>query len=164
MTQSMREATLRSRFAQGDWLAGELAQLRQLRRLARHPFLQRWLAGKLTPCDLQVFAAEHHHAVVVLEDVARRAAAVTEGLLAEHLVRYAEEQAESIELSYEFASATGWGRSAYRDNSPRSSSATGSTHAPSGTSCAAPNARRAMQRSARPRSPACCPSSRRKPW
>lgn len=113
MNQSTREATLRSRFAQGDWLAGELAQLCRLHRLERHPFLRRWLAGDLTPCDLQVFAAEQHHVVVVLEDVARRTAAVTDGLLAEQLTRYAEDQRESIELSCEFALATGWGRSAW---------------------------------------------------
>jgi pyrroloquinoline quinone (PQQ) biosynthesis protein C len=113
MNQATREATLRSRFAQGDWLAGELAQLRELHRLERHPFLQRWFTGELTTCDLQVFASEQHHVVVVLEDVARRAAAVTDGLLAEQLTRYAEDLGESIELSCEFASATGWGRSAW---------------------------------------------------
>jgi pyrroloquinoline quinone (PQQ) biosynthesis protein C len=113
MNQSTRETTLRSRFAQADRLSAELAQLRQLRPVEQHPFLQRWVAGELTPCDLQIFAAEHHHAVVVLEDIARRAAALTEGLLAEQLIRYAEDQDESIELSCEFASATGWGRSAW---------------------------------------------------
>jgi pyrroloquinoline quinone (PQQ) biosynthesis protein C len=113
MNQTTREATLRSRFAQADWLAVELEQLRRSRRLEQHPFLQRWLAGELTPCDLQIFAAEHHHAVVVLKDVARRAAALTEGLLGEQLTRYAQDQDEAIELSCAFASATGWGRSAW---------------------------------------------------
>jgi pyrroloquinoline quinone (PQQ) biosynthesis protein C len=113
MNQPTREATLRSRFAQADWLAPELAQLRELRRLEQHPFLQRWFAGELTPGDLQIFSAEHHHAVVVLEDVARQAAALTEGLLGDQLVGYAEAQGESVQLSCEFATATGWGRSAW---------------------------------------------------
>ncbi len=113
MTQSTREATLRSRFAQADWLAAELSALREERRLERHPFLQRWVAGELTPCDLQVFAAEHHHVVVALEEIAQRAAALTEGLLAEQLASYAEDQGESVELSCEFAAAAGWGRSAW---------------------------------------------------
>jgi pyrroloquinoline quinone (PQQ) biosynthesis protein C len=109
----MREAALRSRFAQAEWLAAEITQLREEWRLDRHPFLRRWVAGELTAIDLQLFAAEHHHAVMALEDLGRRAAALSSGLLAEQLVGYAEAQSESVELSGEFASATGWGRSAW---------------------------------------------------
>lgn len=113
MSQSTREATLRSRFSQAEWLAAEIAQLREEWRLDRHPFLQRWVAGELTAADLQLFAAEHHHAVMALEDVGRRAAALSDGLLAEQLAGYVEAQEGAVELSYEFASAMGWGRSAW---------------------------------------------------
>ena len=113
MSQSTREAALRSRFAQAEWLAAEIAQLREEWRLDRHPFLRRWVAGELTAVDLQLFAAEHHHAVMALEDVGRRAAALSDGLLAEQLAGYAEAQEESVELSCAFAAATGWGRSAW---------------------------------------------------
>jgi pyrroloquinoline quinone (PQQ) biosynthesis protein C len=113
VSQSTREAALRSRFAQAEWVTAEIAQLREEWRLDRHPFLQRWVAGKLTAVDLQLFAAEHHHAVMALHDLGRRAAALSDGLLAEQLAAYAEAQEESVELSCEFASATGWGRSAW---------------------------------------------------
>ena len=113
MSQSTREATLPSRCAEAEWLAAEIVQLREEWRLDRHPFLQRWVAGELTAVDLQLFAAEHHHAAVALEDVGRRAAALSDGLLGEQLGGYAEAQEESVELSCEFASATGWGRSAW---------------------------------------------------
>ena len=113
MSQSTREAALRSRFAQADWLTAEIAQLRAEWRLDRHPFMQRWVGGELAAVDLQLFAAEHHHAVIALEDVGRRAAALSDGLLAEQLAAYAEAQAESVELSCEFAVATGWSRSAW---------------------------------------------------
>jgi pyrroloquinoline quinone (PQQ) biosynthesis protein C len=113
VSQSTREVTLRGRFAQAEWLAAEIAQLREEWRLDRHPFLQRWVAGELTAADLQLFAAEHHHAVMALEDVGRRAAALSDGLLAEQLAGYAEAQEGAVELSCEFASATGWGRSAW---------------------------------------------------
>ena len=113
MSQSTREAALRSRFAQADWLAAEIAQLRAEWRLDRHPFMQRWVGGELTAVDLQLFAAEHHHAVMALEEVGRRAAALSDGLLAEQLAAYAEAQAEFVALSCAFAVATGWGRSAW---------------------------------------------------
>lgn len=113
VSQSTREAVMHSRFAQAEWLAAEIARLRQDWRLERHPFLERWLAGELTGRDLQVFAAEHHHAVMALEAVGRRAAGMCDGMLAEQLVRYAEDQQEAVKLSCQFASATGWGRSAW---------------------------------------------------
>jgi pyrroloquinoline quinone (PQQ) biosynthesis protein C len=113
VSQSTREAALRSRFAQAEWLTAELAQVRDEWRLDRHPFLRRWIAGQLTALDLQLFAAEHHHAAMALEDVGRRAAALSDGLLAEQLVAYADTQAQAVALSCAFASATGWGRSAW---------------------------------------------------
>ena len=113
MSQSTREAALRSRFAQAEWLTAEIAQLRDEWRLDRHPFLRRWIAGQLTALDLQLFAAEHHHAAMALEDVGRRAAALSDGLLAEQLVAYADAQAQAVTLSCAFASATGWGRSSW---------------------------------------------------
>jgi pyrroloquinoline quinone (PQQ) biosynthesis protein C len=113
VSQSTREAALRSRFAQAEWLTAEIAQVRDEWRLDRHPFLRRWIAGELTALDLQLFAAEHHHAAMALEDVGRQAAALSDGLLAEQLVAYADAQAQAVALSCEFASATGWGRSAW---------------------------------------------------
>lgn len=113
MSQSTREAALRSRFAQAEWVTAEVAQLCEEWRLDRHPFLQRWVAGELTEVDLQLFAAEHHHAVMALEELGRRAAALSNGLLAEQLAGYSEVQEEAVELSCAFASATGWGRSAW---------------------------------------------------
>jgi pyrroloquinoline quinone (PQQ) biosynthesis protein C len=113
VNQSTREAALRSRFAQAEWLATEIAHVRNEWRLDRHPFLRRWIAGELTALDLQLFAAEHHHAVMALEDVGRRAAALSDGLLAEQLVAYAEAHVQAVTLSCDFASATGWGRSAW---------------------------------------------------
>jgi pyrroloquinoline quinone (PQQ) biosynthesis protein C len=113
VSQSTREAALRSRFAQAEWLTAELAQVRDEWRLDRHPFLRRWIAGQLSTLDLQLFAAEHHHAAMALEDVGRRAAALSDGLLAEQLVAYADAQAQAVTLSCAFASATGWGRSAW---------------------------------------------------
>jgi pyrroloquinoline quinone (PQQ) biosynthesis protein C len=113
MSQPTRETALRSRFAQADWLAAEIATVHEEWRLDRHPFMRRWLAGELTGDDLQLFAAEHHHAVMALEEVGRRAAQLSDGLLAEQLGRYAEAQQERVEMSCAFASATGWGRSAW---------------------------------------------------
>jgi pyrroloquinoline quinone (PQQ) biosynthesis protein C len=113
VSQPTREAALRSRFAQAEWLTAEIAQLRDEWRLDRHPFLRRWIAGELTALDLQLFAAEHHHAAMALEDVGRRAAALSDGLLAEQLVAYAEAQAQAVTQSCEFAAATGWGRSSW---------------------------------------------------
>ncbi|HEY2601774.1 MAG TPA: hypothetical protein VGI67_09470 [Thermoleophilaceae bacterium] len=107
------EALLSSRIAQADALHAEIAELRQGWALERHPFMQRWLAGRLRLPELQSFAAEHYHVVVALERVARRAAALSEGLLAERLGRYADDQDEALDSWFEFAVASGWGRSAW---------------------------------------------------
>jgi pyrroloquinoline quinone (PQQ) biosynthesis protein C len=107
------EATIRSRSAQADRLAGELADLEAGGGWERHPFLRRWRAGELSAGELQAFAAEHHAAVVALAHGARAAAAMTDGLLAEQLLRYAVEQERAVELSCAFAVASGWGRSAW---------------------------------------------------
>jgi pyrroloquinoline quinone (PQQ) biosynthesis protein C len=113
MSRPTHEATLRSRLARAERLAGEMAILGAGWRWERHPFLQRWLAGELSFDELQAFAAEHHGVVVALADGARRAAALADGLLAEQLHRYAAEQERAVELSCAFAVATGWGRSAW---------------------------------------------------
>jgi pyrroloquinoline quinone (PQQ) biosynthesis protein C len=107
------EATIRSRLAQADRLADELADLEAGGRWERHPFLRRWRAGELSAGELQAFAAEHHAVVVALAHGARGAAAMTDGLLAEQLERYAAEQERAVELSCAFAVASGWGRSAW---------------------------------------------------
>jgi pyrroloquinoline quinone (PQQ) biosynthesis protein C len=100
---------MRSTVAHPDWPATTVARLREQRRFERHPFMQRWLSGELTAADLQLFAGEHYHALLALERAARHGAALADGLLAEQLARYADEQEEAIELWCEFAVATGWG-------------------------------------------------------
>jgi pyrroloquinoline quinone (PQQ) biosynthesis protein C len=104
---------IRRRFAQAEWLEPKLARLRTSVNVERHTFLQRWFAGEVTRAELQLFAAEHHHAVVALAATARSAAALTEGLLAEELNRYADDQEDYIDLWSEFAAATGWTRESW---------------------------------------------------
>jgi len=41
------------------------------------------VAGEVTAVDLQLFAAERYHAAIALEAIGRRAAAASDGLLAE---------------------------------------------------------------------------------
>jgi hypothetical protein len=98
---------------QAEWLDAELEALDGPRRLARHPLIGDWLAGTLAPRDLRVFAGEHYHALVSLEAVARRAASLCDGLLAEQLRLYAADQDELVTEWLEFAAAGGWGRSAW---------------------------------------------------
>jgi pyrroloquinoline quinone (PQQ) biosynthesis protein C len=86
--------------------------------LESHPFVQRWLEGELTANELQTFAAEHYHAVTALERAARSAARLSDGLLADQLRRYADEQADAIGLLCRFASATGWGQAWYFAEDP----------------------------------------------
>jgi pyrroloquinoline quinone (PQQ) biosynthesis protein C len=113
VNQPTGPTTIRRRFVQAKWLAAAIADLQEAWRWERHPFLQRWLVGELTAAELQMFAAEHHCAVVALAQAGRGAAAATEGLLGEQLERYAARQECSVELSCAFAVATGWGRSAW---------------------------------------------------
>jgi pyrroloquinoline quinone (PQQ) biosynthesis protein C len=75
--------------------------------------MRRWFDGTLTTGDLQLFAGEHYHALLALERAARHGAVLADGLLAEQLVRYADEQEEAVELWCEFAVATGWGGSGW---------------------------------------------------
>jgi pyrroloquinoline quinone (PQQ) biosynthesis protein C len=107
------DAVTAGRSDQATWLEAELDQLHGPERLASHPLMHDWLAGKLTPTDLRVFTGEHYHAVVALELAARRAAAMSEGLLAEQLRLYADDQDELLTLWFEFAADAGWGRSAW---------------------------------------------------
>ncbi|MGZ4196187.1 MAG: thiaminase II/PqqC family protein [Solirubrobacteraceae bacterium] len=100
---------MRSTVTHSDWPATTVARLREQWSFQRHPFMQRWLSGELTTADLQLFAGEHYHAVLALERAARHGAALADGLLAEQLARYADEQEEAVELWCEFAVATGWG-------------------------------------------------------
>jgi pyrroloquinoline quinone (PQQ) biosynthesis protein C len=99
--------------AQAQWLDAELDELHGAQRIERHPFVQDWLAGRLAPSDIQVFANEHYHAVVALQAAARRAATLSDGLLAEQLKLYADDQDELLTLWFEFAAGAGWGRSAW---------------------------------------------------
>lgn len=99
--------------ALAETLETEIASLRESWRLDEHPFMQRWFSGELAAAELQVFAAEHYHALFALQRAARRATALSDGLLAEELTRYADDQERAIELWCEFAVDTGWGRSAW---------------------------------------------------
>jgi pyrroloquinoline quinone (PQQ) biosynthesis protein C len=104
------DAALRGKFAQAEWLWAETARLRDAIPVSRHPFQRCWSAGTLSGGDLQAFAGEHHHCVVALAGTARRAARLADGLLAEELTRYAEDQEDYVDLWCEFAMAAGWGR------------------------------------------------------
>lgn len=99
--------------ALAETLETEIASLRESWRLDEHPFMQRWFSGELAATELQAFAAEHYHALFALQRAARRATALSDGLLAEELTRYADDQEQAIELWCEFAVDTGWGRSAW---------------------------------------------------
>ena len=107
------EAAIHNRFAQAEWLRAKLADQRDRSSLDRHPFPKRWFAGELMIADLHAFAAEHHHAVVALAAAARAASMLTDGLLAEQLTRYANDQEDYIDQWAEFAAATGWTRSSW---------------------------------------------------
>ncbi|HEY7633766.1 MAG TPA: hypothetical protein VH817_23910 [Thermoleophilaceae bacterium] len=95
-----------------------MLELRSWSTLESHPFIRRWLDGELTADELQAFAAEHYHAVLALEQAARRAARLSDGLLADELRRYADEQAEALGLLCRFATATGWGQAWYFAEDP----------------------------------------------
>jgi len=107
------DAVTAGRSDQAEWLEGELDQLHGPARLASHPLMKDWFVGKLTAPDLRVFTGEHYHAVVALESAARRAASMSDGLLAEQLGLYADDQDELLTLWFEFAADAGWGRSAW---------------------------------------------------
>jgi pyrroloquinoline quinone (PQQ) biosynthesis protein C len=104
---------MRSTLAHADWPTTTVARLREQWSFERHPFMQRWLSGELTAADLQLFAGEHYHALLALERAARHGAALADGLLAEQLAGYADEQEDAVELWCEFAVATGWGGSGW---------------------------------------------------
>ena len=107
------DAVSAGRSDQAAWLEAELDQLRGPERLASHPLMQDWFAGKLTATDMRVFTGEHYHAVVALESAGRRAASMSEGLLSEQLRLYADDQDELLTLWFEFAADAGWGHSAW---------------------------------------------------
>jgi pyrroloquinoline quinone (PQQ) biosynthesis protein C len=107
------EEIVRSRFAQAERLERELAVLREAWGPADHPLMQRWLAGEMSAGELRVFATEHYHAVLALGEMARRAARLADGMLAEQLEQYADAQERSLALWLRFAGAAGWGGSAW---------------------------------------------------
>jgi pyrroloquinoline quinone (PQQ) biosynthesis protein C len=98
------------RLRQAAWLIAEIDHRRALWDVRRHPFHERWSAGALTPPELQTYASEHHHLVLAVADVSRRAAALAEGLLRDELSRHADEREQEVELWCRFAVATGWSR------------------------------------------------------
>lgn len=100
------------RFEQASWLLAEIQHRRDCWPGRRHPFHQRWFAGELTAVELQTYAGEHHHVVVALADVSRRAAALADGMLAEELVRHGARREHGVDLWCAFALATGWSGSA----------------------------------------------------
>ena len=104
---------MRGTITHADWPASAVARLREQWSFERHPFMRRWFEGGLSDADLQLFAGEHYHALLALERAARHGAVLADGMLAEQLVRYADEQEEAVELWCEFAVATGWGGSGW---------------------------------------------------
>jgi pyrroloquinoline quinone (PQQ) biosynthesis protein C len=103
----------RGRFAQAERLDGELGALREAWGPASHPFMRRWLDGRLSADELRAFAAEHYHAVGALAGAAAGAARQAGGLLAEQLTAYAAGQERALELWVRFAAAAGWAGSAW---------------------------------------------------
>ena len=100
------------RFEQASWLLAEIRHRQDCWPGRRHPFHQRWFAGELTADELQTYAGEHHHVVVALADVTRRAAALADGMLREELVRHGAQRERGVDLWCAFALATGWSGSA----------------------------------------------------
>lgn len=97
------------RLEQAAWLMAEIDHRRDHWTARRHPLYERWAQGQLSDGELQLYAAEHHHVVVALAEVADRAAARAEGLLREALVDHARERDADVERWCRFAMATGWG-------------------------------------------------------
>jgi pyrroloquinoline quinone (PQQ) biosynthesis protein C len=112
------EAALHSKYAQAERLRVEIARAGAAWDFARHPYLRRWCSGELSPADLEVYAGEYHHAAVGLTVASRRAAALSDGLLADELTRHAEDQDDFIDLWCEFAAASGWCNSWYFGEDP----------------------------------------------
>lgn len=101
-----------ARLQQAAWLMAEVGHRRDQWALCRHPFHERWAAGELTGDELRIYAAEHHHVALTRADVARRAAAGTDGLLQEQLARLGGRADAGIAESCAFARAVGWGSGA----------------------------------------------------
>ncbi|HZE04481.1 MAG TPA: hypothetical protein VE127_04605 [Solirubrobacteraceae bacterium] len=99
---------IQGRFEQAEWLMAEIDHRRDQWAAARHPFYRSWAAGALTAVDLQTYAAEHHHVVLTLAAVARRAAALAEGMLGAELSRQARDRDGEVDVWCRFALATGW--------------------------------------------------------
>jgi pyrroloquinoline quinone (PQQ) biosynthesis protein C len=102
------EDAFTSRFEQAAWLLAEILHRRDYWAAQRHPFHARWFAGELRGAELQAYAGEHHHVVVALADVSRRAADLAEGMLHEQLALLADEREREVELWCAFARASGW--------------------------------------------------------
>lgn len=100
-----------SRLEQSAWLLAEIQHRCDHWAGRRHPFHERWFAGELTAAELQVYAGENHHAVMAIAAVARRSAALAEGMLHEELSRHRAACEAEVELWCQFAVATGWCRS-----------------------------------------------------
>jgi pyrroloquinoline-quinone synthase len=70
-----------------------------------HPFYQRWSAGELESCELELYAGEYGHAVRALARASRLAAEKAGPEHAAGLRRHAEEEESHVELWEEFARA-----------------------------------------------------------
>jgi pyrroloquinoline quinone (PQQ) biosynthesis protein C len=99
---------LAGKFEQATWLVAEIGHRRDWWAVPRHPFHERWSAGRLTAAELQTYAGEHHHVAVALADVSRRAAMLAEEMLHEQLAGHWADREREVELWCEFAAATGW--------------------------------------------------------
>jgi pyrroloquinoline quinone (PQQ) biosynthesis protein C len=100
------------RFEQASWLLAEILHRRDYWAARRHPFHERWFAGALSAAELQAYAAEYHHAVVVAADVCARAATLADGLLAEELLRLRTQREREVQEWCAFAIGAGWPASA----------------------------------------------------
>ncbi|HTR72101.1 MAG TPA: hypothetical protein VMG80_00775, partial [Solirubrobacteraceae bacterium] len=53
----------------------ELDRARRATNVLEHPFYERWVAGELTPAELDVYAGEYRHAVEALAEASAKVAA-----------------------------------------------------------------------------------------
>jgi pyrroloquinoline-quinone synthase len=92
-------------------LIASLDALRSRHDVLRHPFYQRWSAGKLTRAELAHYAGQYRHAVVALAQATAQAASVVDPAedaeLRARLDVHAREEASHVELWDDFCFAVG---------------------------------------------------------
>ncbi len=73
--------------------------------MLEHPFYERWVAGELTPAELDVYAGEYRHAVEALAEASAKVAATVPPEHRAGLERHAEEELSHVALWDQFALA-----------------------------------------------------------